>query len=193
MLEKMIADTVVSGEIELDEKYVLSSHKGEKIDNFKPRKRGGSASKRGLSNEQICLPTAVQRNGTAVLKATNAAAPTSGDLMKLSNSIGENSMAWIDGKVAYNRLLSTKHCEIRVMKDHTTYTSLDHFEQCECIFHRLIEKWYKGYNGVASKYINRYAALFTLAREYTGCDTQEILLSIKKRMIRLRISSVLLT
>ena len=126
MLEKMIADTVVSGEIELDEKYVLSSHKGEKIDNFKPRKRGGSASKRGLSNEQICLPTAVQRNGTAVLKATNAAAPTSGDLMKLSNSIGENSMAWIDGKVAYNRLLSTKHCEIRVMKDHTTYTSLDH-------------------------------------------------------------------
>ena len=122
----MIADTVVSGEIELDEKYVLNSHKGEKIDNLKPRKRGGSASKRGLSNEQICLPTAVQRNGTAVLKATNTAAPTSGDLMKLSNSIGENSMAWIDGKVAYNRLLSTKHCEIRVMKDHTTYTSLDH-------------------------------------------------------------------
>lgn len=30
MLEKMIADTVVSGEIELDEKYVLNSHKGEK-------------------------------------------------------------------------------------------------------------------------------------------------------------------
>ena len=181
MLEKMIADTVVSGEIELDEKYVLNSHKGEKIDNLKPRKRGGSASKRGLSNEQICLPTAVQRNGTAVLKATNTAAPTSGDLMKLSNSIGENSMAWIDGKVAYNRLLSTKHCEIRVMKDHTTYTSLDHLNNVNA-FHRLIEKWYKGYNGVASKYINRYAALFTLAREYTGCDTQEILLSIKKRM-----------
>ena len=105
---------------------------------MKPRKRGGSASKRGLSNEQICLPTAVQRNGTAVLKATNTAAPTSGDLMKLSNSIGENSMAWIDGKVAYNRLLSTKHCEIRVMKDHTTYTSLDHLNNVNA-FHRLIE------------------------------------------------------
>ena len=32
------------------------------------------------------------------------------------------------------------------------------------------------------KYINRYEVLFTLAREYTGCDTQETLLSIKKRM-----------
>lgn len=67
------------------------------------------------------------------------------------------------------------------MKDHTTYTSIDHLNNVNA-FYRLIEKWYKGYNGVASKYINRYAALFTLAREYTGCDTQEILLSIKKRM-----------
>ena len=135
-----------------DEKYVLNSHKGEKLDNLKPRKRGGSASKRGLLNEQICLPTAVQRNGTAVLKATNTAAPTSGDLMKLSNSIGKNNMAWIDGKTAYNSLLSGKHCVIRVMKDHTTYTSIDHLNNVNA-FHRLIEKWYKGYNGVVSKYI----------------------------------------
>lgn len=32
------------------------------------------------------------------------------------------------------------------------------------------------------KYINRYEVLFTLAKEYTGCDTKGILLSIKKRM-----------
>lgn len=179
--EQLTVDTVVSGEIELDEKYVLNSHKGEKIDNLKPRQRGGAASKRGLSSEQICLPTAVQRNGTAVLKATDAAAPTSGDLMKLSDKIAESSMTWIDGKTAYNNLLSTKHCEIRAMKDHTTYTSIDHLNNVNA-FHRLIEKWYKGYNGVASKYINIYAVLFTLVREYTGCDTQEILLSIKKRM-----------
>lgn len=83
---------------------------------MKQRKRGGSASKRGLSNEQICLPTAVQKNGTAVLKATNTA-PTSRDLMKLSNSIGENSMAWIEGKAAYSRLLSIKHCE-RISQAH---------------------------------------------------------------------------
>ena len=49
-------------------------------------------------------------------------------------------------------------------------------------FHSQIEKWYKRYGGVASKYLNRYAALFVLVREYSGCDVQEILLSIKKRM-----------
>ena len=57
MFEKLLNTTVVSGEIELDEKYLLNSHKGEKIAGVEPRKRGGSASKRGLSNEQICLPT----------------------------------------------------------------------------------------------------------------------------------------
>lgn len=66
-------------------------------------------------------------------------------------------------------------------KPHTTYTSIDHLNNVNA-FHRLIEKWYKGYNGVASKYIIRYTAQFTLVREYTGFDSQEILLSIKKRM-----------
>ena len=181
MFEKLLNTTVVSGEIELDEKYLLNSHKGEKIAGVEPRKRGGSASKRGLSNEQICLPTAVQRNGTAVLKATNTATPTSKDIMKLADNIGEHSMAWIDGKAAYGCLLEEKHCEKRIMKDHTCYTSIDHLNNVNA-FHSLIEKWYKKYGGVASKYLNRYAALFVLVREYSGCDVQEILLSIKKRM-----------
>lgn len=43
-------------------------------------------------------------------------------------------------------------------------------------------KWSQGYEVQEGKYINRYEVLFTLAREYTGCDTKGILLSIKKRM-----------
>ena len=38
------------------------------------------------------------------------------------------------------------------------------------------------YSLLLEEYLNRYAALFVLAREYSGCDVQEILLSIKKRM-----------
>ena len=46
----------------------------------------------------------------------------------------------------------------------------------------MIQDWYKHYDGVATKYINRYCALFVMVREYAGCDLQEILLSIKKRL-----------
>ena len=180
-LEALTSDTVVSGEIELDEKYLLNSHKGTEIEGVKGRKRGGSAKKRGLSNEQICLPTAVQRDGTAVLLATNTATPTAGDIMKLASHIGENSMAWLDGKTAWNRLLDEKKCGRCVLKDHTEYTTIDHINNVNS-FHKMIEDWYNRYRGVASKYINRYSSLFVLVREYAGCDLEEILLSIKSRL-----------
>lgn len=45
-----------------------------------------------------------------------------------------------------------------------------------------MQKWYEKYGGVASKYINRYATLFVQIKEYTGCDSQEILLSIKRKL-----------
>lgn len=50
--EQLMQNTLLSDEIELDEKYFLNSHKGTQID-------GAEGRKRGLSNEQICLPTAI--------------------------------------------------------------------------------------------------------------------------------------
>lgn len=55
---------IKSGIIESDETYFLESEKGKKkIAHRKPRKRGGSASKRGISKEQICVLVAHDRNG----------------------------------------------------------------------------------------------------------------------------------
>ena len=45
----------LTGIVELDETYFLESHKGERDPERKPRKRGGSASKRGISEEQIAV------------------------------------------------------------------------------------------------------------------------------------------
>lgn len=179
--EQLMMNTLLSDEIELDEKYFLNSHKGTQIDGVEGRKRGGSATKRGLSNEQICLPTAIQRSGNAVLMATNTATPSAEDIMKIAPHISEHCMAWLDGKKAYNKLLETKHCGKMVLKDHTEYTAIDHINNVNS-FHRTIEEWYTYYRGVASKYINRYAALFVLVREYAGCTLQETLINIKGRL-----------
>ena len=51
-----------------------------------------------------------------------------------------------------------------------------------CIMNAKFLNGHKDMQVQEGKYINRYEVLFTLAKEYTGCDTQEILLSIKKRM-----------
>lgn len=45
-------------------------HALEQIEGVAGRKRGGKAKKRGLSSEQICLPTVIPRGGNAYLQAT---------------------------------------------------------------------------------------------------------------------------
>lgn len=47
---------IFEGLVEVDKTYFLESHKGRRvIPNRKPRKRGGPASKRGISKEQVCV------------------------------------------------------------------------------------------------------------------------------------------
>lgn len=184
-LEALVDSNILKDEIEMDEKYVQNSHKGKHIEGVEPRRRGEPASKRGISNEKICIATGIQRLGNSVLQATNTGNPTGGDLMKLKDNLQKHSLVWIDGKQSYNALLKDRECDVRVMGDHTTYTSVDHLNNVNS-FHKMIEDWYTKYRGVASKYINRYCALFTLVREYQGSDLQEIILSIKTRLRKIK-------
>ncbi len=50
----------LTGIVELDETYFFESHKGERDPERQPRKRGGSASKRGIS-EELIPPTSLFR------------------------------------------------------------------------------------------------------------------------------------
>jgi transposase-like protein len=66
------------GIVEADETYFLESHKGERNLSRPPRKRGGVAAKRGLSDEQIPVLVVRDRNTTttdAVLPNANSARP----------------------------------------------------------------------------------------------------------------------
>ncbi|PLT33489.1 hypothetical protein CUU64_13010 [Bacillus sp. V5-8f] len=57
------------GIVEVDETYFLDSYKGRKtIPTRKSRKLGGSASKRGISNEQVCVLVVRDRNKTTLSK-----------------------------------------------------------------------------------------------------------------------------
>ena len=74
-----ISPAMVEEVVEADETYVPESEKGTKFGpdaRRKPRKRGTPASKRGLSDEQICICTAVQR-----IKSENCARPSTEDVV----------------------------------------------------------------------------------------------------------------
>ncbi|MGO4479997.1 IS1595 family transposase, partial [Massilia sp. 2TAF26] len=56
----------LSGIAEADEMYVLESHKGSRHLDRPPRRRGGKATKRGISNEQVCILVARDRSGQTI-------------------------------------------------------------------------------------------------------------------------------
>jgi transposase-like protein len=57
---------LLSGIVEVDETYILSSRKGERRLGRKARRRGGKAAKRGLSDEQTPILVAADRSGATI-------------------------------------------------------------------------------------------------------------------------------
>ena len=54
---------------------------GTKIDGVEPKHRGTPTTKRGLSNQQICIITAIQRFGHTIARTLNYGKPSSIDLL----------------------------------------------------------------------------------------------------------------
>lgn len=51
----------IPNEIEMYEKWTLYNYKETKIDEVEPKRRGTLVTKRGLSNQQVCIITIIQR------------------------------------------------------------------------------------------------------------------------------------
>ena len=172
---------MVGHEVEMDETYVTHCRKGRIIDGHPGKKRGTPATKRGLSDEKICILTAVQRLGKCMARSLNVAKPSSMDAETFCECITDESYVWTDGLTSYVKPLKEKNCSNKVLESYHEYDSVNHLNNVNS-FHSQIQEQYRVYRGVSSKYINRYNALFTLQREYMRMDSQEILLLIMKRL-----------
>ena len=172
---------MVGHEVEMDETYVTHCRKGRIIDGHPGKKRGTPATKRGLSDEKICILTAVQRLGKCIARSLNVAKPSSMDAETFCECITDESYVWTDGLTSYVKPLKEKNCSNKVLESYQEYDAVNHLNNVNS-FHSQIQEQYRVYRGVSSKYINRYNALFMLQREYMGMDSQEILLLIMKRL-----------
>jgi len=172
---------------ELDETYVLESEKGKKFDENAtraPRKRGSKASKRGLSEEQVCICTGVERNkGSSYAVTVNRAKPSNDEIKEaFSGHIEEGTVLFTDGLKGYRVLEESVDCvvngvAVEKMKKSKT-ASLNNVNS----FHSFIKTRYHDYRGVASKYINRYNAMFASGfrdRKDTIKEVCDLVLSIR--------------
>lgn len=152
---------------EFDETFVLDCYKGKGLDSSiprEPRRHGAKAEKRGISNEYICICTGIQRKGDAIAASVNRAKPGAGELISIfEGHIADGTLALCDGLRSYHALPGIADCTV---KDCTASGGADScFYNLNTVngFHSFIKQRYVFYRGVASKYINRYNALFSTA------------------------------
>jgi transposase-like protein len=161
--EEIHQPTVLDGVCELDDTYVLESFKGTKLPEDywrKPRKHGAVAQKRGVSNEYISISTGVQRDGEAYAQTVTRATPGKEDVAAaFKGHIGEAVLIMCDGAASYNALGET--CGSAVMN--VTDENRGGFTHINTVngFHSFIKDRYNECRGVATKYLNRYNALFS--------------------------------
>ncbi len=166
-LQDLISESpvVLSRLVELDETYVLECRKGAKLPKEvkrEPRKHGAKASSPGISDEYIAICTAVQRDGGAVAMAVNRAKPSKEELEKIySGHFEAGTVALTDGLRSYSVLRKQFHCLV-VDVNHEEDKSFFNLSIVNNM-HSYIKEAYVRYRGVATKYINRYNAMFSLA------------------------------
>jgi len=140
------------GVCEADETYVLENEKGRKFletHHRKPREHGGRASKRGLSNEQICICTSINSDGECVAQSVNRAVPSKTELEQVFGSrIADDTVILCDGNKNYD--VFEEKCTVAHV---TILNKINNF-------HSFIKERLRAARGVATIYQNRYNALF---------------------------------
>jgi transposase-like protein len=168
--------TPLNGIVEADETYVLESHKGSRAwsrakkgapgaapPDRKPRKRGGKASKRGLSKEQTPVLIATDRSGatvTAVLPAVTAKEIQA----VLEPVLSKDALLVTDGGTAYPLCaanLGISHEALNLSNGERTRGEL-HIQTVNSRHERL-KTFLRPHRGIATKYLESYLKWFHLA------------------------------
>lgn len=164
---------------EFDETFVLDCYKGKELDSSiprKPRKHGAKAEKRGISNEYVCICTGIQRKGDAIAATVNRAKPSARELVDIfEGHIADGTLALCDGLRSYHVFPGIADCTVKDCKGQDGEDSCFYNLNTVNGFHSFIKRRYVFYRGVASKYINRYNALFSAAYQNTGKIIQRLM------------------
>ena len=150
----------LTGIVEADETYVPESRKGARNLERKARRRGGKASKRGLSDEQVSVLVVADRGGatgSAVLPAVNA------DTLRevIAPVVDEDIVLVTDGHRADPR------CAAAIGAHHEAL-NLSRSERVRGAFHiqtvnnrhSRLKDFLRRYRGVATRYLDNYLRWF---------------------------------
>ena len=153
----------LSGVSKFYETFVLESNRVTKLianSTRKPRRHGGRAASRGISNEWIAVCTDIQRDGGAIACTVNRAKPSKEELAAFfAGFIQSGMLALTGGLRSYNVFNELGICiVVEDSKEEDSFYNLNTVNS----MHSYIKDIYVYCRGVATKYIDCYNAMFSL-------------------------------
>lgn len=151
------------GIVEADETFVLMSRKGERKLDRKARRRGGKASKRGLSDEQVPVLVAADRSG-ATISAVLPAVSSAHLQVVLGPVLDHDALLVTDGCTSYPpcaAALGVSHEALNQTAGERVRGEL-HIQTVNSRHERL-KTFLRRHRGVATKYLDSYLRWFHLA------------------------------
>lgn len=154
----------LSGIVEADETMFLESYKGTKNIEFrKPRKRGGKAKKRGLSDEQVAVLVGIDRKDNIVSKVAGRGKTTANEVaVVLKDKIDSKAEFCSDAATNFKSFAkdeNLKHRVINASKGQRVLKGIYHIQHANS-YHKRLKSWMERFGGVATKYLNNYLYWF---------------------------------
>lgn len=180
ILRKKLKRIKLRGIIEADDTFFRESYKGNSPPDREPYRRGTPASKRGISEEQIAVSTAVDRNGKVYGRISAKGRSTAKEIKKaIGSRIDKEAILCTDNDSAYRRFANDKHLEHIVIQEHETVKGVYHVNNINS-YHSRLKSFIKRFKGVATKYLDNYLAWLNSIGEMKLCLCQVLKAAIKE-------------
>lgn len=148
----------LTGIAEADETFLLESQKGARNLERPPRKRGGKASRPGISHEQVCILVTRDRSGATHDFVTGRGPVTVAQLAAhLPPILADDTLLVTDGNQAYRRFAKQtgySHAFVNLSSGERVRDAM-HVQNVNS-YHSRFHTWLRVFNGVATRYLSNY-------------------------------------
>lgn len=173
--------TDLTGIVEADETYVAESYKDDKKRfngdgaSRKTRKLVGEIHKRGLSDELLCVPCAIDCKGKAVCKVTKLGKCSIEALRQvLGGHVNAEATLCTDEDASYRKFSRENgNSLVQIKGGKKTLKGIYHIQHFNA-YHSKLKQFLSGFNEVSSKYLNNHLTWNNVIEHRTGTIREKV-------------------
>ncbi len=204
---RKLRSKILIGIVESDETLLSPSDKGNKKLKNKGRKRGGTSSKRGISDDQVAVIVTADRKGTMDLSVATMGRIEKKDIQNaIGSRISKGSILCTDGHVSYKGFAIDGNLSQIVLradlKQHVKQ-GIYHIQNVNSL-HNRVKKWIDStFWGVSTKYLQNYMNWFRIEQVFKksicpeqdiiNCSTEDMMTLSRYRQINSRYQMLIAT